>query len=153
MNTPTINISGPFRLGGVPHVFPAVSMMFELAQKAGEVAADRSQLDPDSQVLYIQDTGKIVSAAVFFDVGNGRVWLDFLYTDETQRGRGLGRAMLGRLADLSRAEGFKRIRLGTGIGNAAMLHLAKRAGYAEMATEFALDLEPPRLGPISRVLP
>src|SRR4051812_5332940 len=101
--TRDIQVAGPRRLGAVPETRHVVARMMSVAQKAGDVPSDRRPIDGDSEILWIDDTAsKMAAVAVFFDAGNRRLWLDFLYTDAPLRGRGLGRALLQRLRALAK---------------------------------------------------
>lgn len=139
--TRDIQVAGPYSVGEMLLFSDQIPRMLGAAKAAGVVPADRADLDSDSDVLFVEDAaGKLACVAVYFDAGNGRLWLDFLYTDEPLRNRGLGRALLKRLAVIAKEHGYKRIIFGTSINNAPMRHLAQRAGFYEDSINMAIEL-------------
>jgi len=64
-----------------------------------------------------------------------------MFVHPAARGQKLGRAILARIEDQASREGLERMRLETGIHQAAALALYRRAGYAERGPfgEYASD--------------
>lgn len=145
-STSGLNVLGPALLCDSGHVCRAVTEMFEAAQACGTIPRDRDPLGGASNALWTMDerTGAIIAVAIFYDVGNSRLWLDFLYVDVRMRRRGHAVALLQRLRDVARDGGFKRVMLGTSVGNLPMQRLAKRVGFADDHVVMACSVEVPK---------
>jgi len=68
-------------------------------------------------------------------------WLYDIFVEESQRGRGIGRAMLDRLEAEARAAGHRRVELNVFGDNASAKHLYDSVGYVEMARQMGKDLD------------
>jgi GNAT superfamily N-acetyltransferase len=67
-------------------------------------------------------------------------WLYDIFVEESERGRGVGRVMLGLFEDEARAEGYRRVELNVFGDNPTAIHLYGATGYVEMARQMGKDL-------------
>ncbi|MFP4208509.1 MAG: N-acetyltransferase family protein [Wenzhouxiangella sp.] len=70
--------------------------------------------DAVAEALLAEIDGEAVGFALFFRnfstfLGRPGLYLEDLYVRQSQRGRGIGRALLGRLAELARQRGYGRM--------------------------------------------
>lgn len=128
-------------LCGHPDVAKVVAEMFDAAQGAGFIPKDRSPLDDDSAFMWAADnkSGAIIGAAVFFDAGMDRVWLDFIYVNANRRHQGIARTVLGGLLQLGTV-GAKKVMFGTHLDNVAMRQFARAEGFRETSITYEARL-------------
>lgn len=84
--------------------------------------------------FHVEENGVIVAGIVAESVGD-TVEVEFLFVDETCRGRGLGKALLERVETAARERGMRRVLLNTYSFQAPGFY--QKMGYQEM-----LKLEP-----------
>ena len=132
----------PATLAEFPAAAGAVAQMFDAAQAMKFIPADRNGLDEGALVIsaHLRRSGKIIGTAVFFDAGNGRLWLDFLYIDADHRKCGYGLALLKEVKSYATKHGFRRVLLGTGLNNRPMRELASAAGFSTEALQMAVEI-------------
>jgi ribosomal protein S18 acetylase RimI-like enzyme len=75
-------------------------------------------------------------------VARGLLWVNDVCIDETQRGRGLGRAAMLRAEDEARRRGLAGVGLNVFGGNVAARGLYRSLGYAESAVYMLKRLDP-----------
>lgn len=131
---------GPVQLGDAPMLRDFARQAFAAEQQDGLVPRDRSPLDLSSGAIGLLVRQRPVGVAVFYDCGQQRVWLDFLFVAPDHRRRGHGRALLAELHRQAIASGFRRIMLGTSPVNGAMQGLAHAAGYGIEMMQYGVDL-------------
>ncbi len=98
--------------------------------------------------LIAEREGKDVGMCTYFPIfstWNGRpgVFVLDLYVAESQRGRGLGRDLLARLADIARERGATFMRLGVDNHNIRGQAFYRRIGFKPMEDEcsYQIDIE------------
>lgn len=135
-----LTIEGPVMLRTVPQVWAAARQGIRAAQDAGDIPRERSDPDGDEWVLWIGPRAAPLAFALFYDVGLRRMWLDFLYVVPVARRSGLATRLIQRAAEASKRLGFRRLQLGTVVGNAPMQALAAKLGFAQVAINYGTDL-------------
>jgi GNAT superfamily N-acetyltransferase len=133
-------IEGPVLLRAVPDTRQAIMQGIRAAQEAGDIVRERSDPDGDEWVLWIGPSAAPLALAIFYDVGLGRMWLDFLYVVPAARRNGLGTRLVTRAAEASKTLDFRRLMLGTVVGNAPMQALAAKLGFSQVAINYGKDL-------------
>lgn len=78
----------------------------------------------------------------FVGIRGGEAWLYDITIDESERGRGYGRAAMLALEDAVRALGFDRLALNVWGGNEVARGLYRSLGYAEESVHMGKALEP-----------
>jgi ribosomal protein S18 acetylase RimI-like enzyme len=68
-------------------------------------------------------------------------WLYDIFVEESERGRGIGRAMLDLFEVEALAGGYRRVELNVFGDNAPAKHLYDSVGYVEMARQMGKDLD------------
>lgn len=86
-------------------------------------------------VLLAEVDGRAVGFATWFYtfstyLGRRGIWLDDLYVDESDRGRGIGRGLLRKLAQMAVEQGCGRIEWITGASNANAIRFYEGIGAA-----------------------
>ena len=118
-----------------------------------EVVADEEKLEttlfgpsPSARVLIAEWEGEAVGFALFHDmystfIATPGLYLEDLYVQPSARGRGIGKALLLRLARLSRDEGYCRLDWSVLRWNAPAIGFYERLGARELEdwTRFRLD--------------
>jgi putative acetyltransferase len=88
-------------------------------------------LDPAITFYSYRARGSLLGIGAIKRLGPDHAEIKSMHTAESARGRGIGRAMLTRLLEVTRAQGFRRISLETGttaaFGPARMLY--RSAGF------------------------
>lgn len=134
-------IEGPVLFGDASHeLWQAAIKCIRAAQEVGDITPDRSDPDGDEWVLWIGPKTAPLAFAIFYDVGLGRMWLDFLYVVPAARRSGLATRLITRAAEASKALDFRRLMLGIQIGNAPMQALAAKLGFGQVAINYGRDL-------------
>ena len=99
---------------------------------------------PDHFLRVVEDEGRrvgVVSWAIqTSQVGARRAYLYWVAIEESERGRGLGRAAMLALEDEVRAHGLDRIELNVFGGNDVARGLYRSLGYAESAVHMGKSL-------------
>lgn len=79
------------------------------------VALDVEQLlDPKVTLFSARDTARLVGVAALKRVDEAHAELKSMHTSEAERRRGVGRALVERILDFAREEGYRRVSLETG---------------------------------------
>jgi GNAT superfamily N-acetyltransferase len=135
--TPAIRFAGPDD-AAVVHRFVSALALFEREPEAVEVtpAVIRAQLAsprPPFECLLAEVDGAPVGMALFFTTystwrGCPGLHLEDLFVDERARRRGVGRALLRRLAALARERGCARVELAVLDWNAPALAFYRALG-------------------------
>ena len=82
-------------------------------------ALDVEQLvDPEIVLFAAREGGGVLGIGALKEIAAGHGELKTMHTAEAARGRGVGRAMLGRLLSEARRRGFRRVSLETGSADA-----------------------------------
>jgi len=68
-------------------------------------------------------------------------WLYDIFVEESERGRGVGRAMMDRFEAEARAGGYRRVELNVFGDNPTAKHLYDSMGYVEMTRQMGKDLD------------
>jgi ribosomal protein S18 acetylase RimI-like enzyme len=68
-------------------------------------------------------------------------WLYDIFVEESERGRGIARAMLDLFEVEARASGYRRVELNVFGDNATAKHLYGAMGYVEMARQMGKDID------------
>jgi GNAT superfamily N-acetyltransferase len=68
-------------------------------------------------------------------------WLYDIFVEESERGRGIGRAMMDLFEVEARAAGHRRLELNVFGDNPAAKHLYGAIGYVEMARQMGKDID------------
>jgi GNAT superfamily N-acetyltransferase len=133
-------IEGPAQLVEAPDVWASALRGIRAAQDAGNITRDRSDPDGEEWILWIGPRAAPLAFAIFYDVGLERTWLDFLYVAPPARRSGLATRLIERVSEKSKDLGFRRLLLGTAIGNAPMQALAGKLGFGQVAINFGKGL-------------
>jgi GNAT superfamily N-acetyltransferase len=90
--------------------------------------------------------GRVVGVALFrlleLTVAGRELWVADLVTDESERSRGVGRALLGHLEQLGRDRGCASITLESGVQRARAHRFYFREGFHVSSFHFSKPLEP-----------
>jgi GNAT superfamily N-acetyltransferase len=94
---------------------------------------------PPFECLLAEENGEIVGFALFFAtystwLGKQGLWLEDLFVLETHRRRGIGRALLGRVAQLAVERGCGRLEWAVLDWNAPALGFYRRLGAVALDT-------------------
>ena len=94
---------------------------------------------PPFECLLAEEDGKALGMALFFQtystwVGRPGIWLEDLFVLEAHRGRGIGRALLTRVARLAVERGFGRLEWSVLDWNAPALAFYERLGAVKLGT-------------------
>jgi putative acetyltransferase len=84
----------------------------------------------DTTLFVAREDGRAVAMGALRRHGDGVAEVKRMYTLPSHQGRGLGRAILARIEQLAREEGFARLVLETGSNFDAACHVYERAGFA-----------------------
>jgi putative acetyltransferase len=84
----------------------------------------------DTTVFVAREDGRAVAMGSLRRHGRGIGEVKRMFTSPSHRGRGLGQAILARIEQQAREEGFARLVLETGSNFDAALHVYERAGFA-----------------------
>jgi putative acetyltransferase len=77
----------------------------------------------------VRDGAEVVGSVALRDLGDGAVELKRMYLRPDQRGRGLGRQLLGVALDWARAHGMRTVRLDTSERMLAAQRLYEAHGF------------------------
>jgi putative acetyltransferase len=83
----------------------------------------------------VLDGGKVVGSVALRDLGDGAVELKRMYLRPDQRGRGLGRQLLGVALDWARDRGMRAVRLDTSERMLAAQRLYEAHGFERVPGE------------------
>lgn len=98
-------------------------------------------LSGEERCMWIEVDGAPAGVLLWVPRDNGRIWwVDFTYVDPKHRATGAYFSMRGKLVELARAEGAKRIESHVGIGNKRMHDLMLRVGSRPVATQFYMEV-------------
>jgi putative acetyltransferase len=86
---------------------------------------------PAVTFLVVRDGGEVIGCGAILRDPRGWGEVKRMYVQPEQRGRGIGRRVLGELEAIARAAGLPLLRLETGIHNTEALALYRRAGFQE----------------------
>ncbi len=84
-------------------------------------------------IWVVVDGGEVVGSVALRDLGGGAVQLKRMYLRPDQRGRGLGRELLGVALDWARSHGMRVIRLDTSERMVAAQRLYEAHGFVRVA--------------------
>lgn len=129
------------RLADNPDALRYVTGSFQFGQATGAFPRDR--LAPNGEeccVLARTKWGTPVGFVTFYDVGNGKAWIDLVWVEADHRRLGLGKKMLAVARREATARGIVRLELGTGLDNPAMRGLAGALGFADRYILMSLPL-------------
>jgi putative acetyltransferase len=84
----------------------------------------------ETTLFVAREQGRAVAIGALRRHGDGVAEVKRMYTLPTHQGRGLGRAILARIEQRAREEGFKRLVLETGSNFEAACHVYESAGFA-----------------------
>ncbi|HKY85199.1 MAG TPA: GNAT family N-acetyltransferase [Pseudorhodoplanes sp.] len=90
-----------------------------------------SLCSPSVRFLVVRGGGRAVGCGAILIDPRGWGEIKRMYVDPNERGRGLGRRVLGELEAVAREEALPLLQLETGIHNTEALGLYRRAGFAE----------------------
>ncbi len=95
---------------------------------------------PVGEALVAEREGRLVGYAIFFPTLSSfrtrrMMWLEDLFVEETERGRGTGRALVAELARLAVERGYARIDWQVLDWNAPSIAFYERLGAGRIATE------------------
>jgi len=79
-----------------------------------------------------EETGVVAFVGLMLDGRSGRV--DPIVVTRGMRGRGIGRALLARVADEARRRGLQRLSVSPAVRDAAALHMLHASGFGSVAT-------------------
>jgi putative acetyltransferase len=85
--------------------------------------------DPNTTLFIARDNGAAVARGALRRHGDGVAEVKRMFTAQTHRGRGLGRAIVAEIEKLARAEGCARLVLETGSNFDAAKHVYESAGF------------------------
>jgi len=122
-----------------------IEAMIACGQAEQAIPKQRRVLTGTEDVLWIADhNGNVLAMLIYFDLGEGRTWLDIVYVVPGARRRGYAGSLLQRLKALQHEAGQRSILFGTGLDNIAMQSLGRREGFAERCIEFECHLNASR---------
>jgi GNAT superfamily N-acetyltransferase len=113
----------------------ATAQQAELRSRYGggqEVGTPPSGTDVGAVVLARDDDGTPLGCGALRPLGEGIAELKRMYVIPSARGRGIGRAVLEALEELTRREGWTTLRLETGPRQPEAAALYRRAGYRQI---------------------
>ena len=94
----------------------------------------QSLLDNSNNILLISQQNETVTGMAWGNVKEGAAWLGFMGVKEQFRGKGLGRSLLNRFIDESRARGARRISLDTDPSLVPAIRLYESEGFTREGT-------------------
>lgn len=108
----------------------------------GLIAQIRQQQAAGYQVAYVEETDRVLCVAGFV-IGEKLAWgkhlyIDDLVTDDGQRSRGAGKAMMDWLKVLARDQGCGQIHLDSGVQRFAAHRFYLREGYSIASHHFSI---------------
>jgi GNAT superfamily N-acetyltransferase len=86
--------------------------------------------DDSRAVLALAGNGRVAGLAVYYEVNDKRLWLDFLWVQPHWRRRGVGLQLMQAVEHAARHRKLEGVILGHAETNAPMIALAERAGWA-----------------------
>ncbi len=95
---------------------------------------------PDTCLFVAREAGKAVAMGALKRHRDGIAEVKRMFTLPTHQGRGIGKAILARIEEKARQEGYKRLVLETGNNFDAALHIYANAGFRQC--EPVLDYPP-----------
>ena len=95
-------------------------------------ADDDALVPPRGSFLVAFTEGEPIGGGALKGLGDGVVSIKRMWVDDSVRGLGLGRRLLGALEDEARALGFTRVRLETNGTLAEAIRLYRTSGYTEV---------------------
>ena len=86
-----------------------------------------------------EETGVVAFIGLMLDGRSG--YVDPVVVTESMRGRGIGRALLGKVAEEARRRGLHRLRVSPSVRDTAALHMLHASGFSNVNTvTLAYDL-------------
>ncbi|MEQ1617572.1 MAG: GNAT family N-acetyltransferase [Terricaulis sp.] len=85
---------------------------------------------PDTTLFVAREDGRAVAMGALRRHGRGVAEVKRMYTLPSHQGRGIGRAILARIEQLARKEGFARLVLETGSNFDAACHVYAASGFS-----------------------
>jgi GNAT superfamily N-acetyltransferase len=131
----------------------------KLADKAvatpGDIERDLFGPNPVIRVLIAEDEGEAIGFALFFRsystfLGRPGIYLEDLYVREEHRGRGIGKALLGAVAEIAIAEGAGRFEWSVLDWNEPAIGFYKKMGAELMDGWTTCRLEGEKIGAFLR---
>lgn len=136
--------------------FPALATLMEEMQAhyrvacppRAEIIAGLEAMPPGAEILVAEEHGSVLGLAAFSAIYPGPglkpgIFLKELYVSGSQRGRGLGRALMQKLASLAKERGLTRIDWTAEAENTRLLSFYEELGGARKPDKvfFRLDGE------------
>ena len=120
-----------------------------------KLASELFGTKPVAFVLFAEMEGKAVGFAIYFltfssFLARPGIWLDDLYVDESERGRGAGKALLAHLAKIAKERGYGRVEWVTAADNAKGLAFYRRNGARVQETVRVLRLDRKAISELAR---
>lgn len=125
----TPNVIGPFPLAMRPTIFAAVISALRVGQMAGDFPTGRTDPTGDELVIWIGQPDAVIGFATFYEAKPGTMWLDLIWVAPEHRRKGLSKALLMRVLDISRRGKISSIQFGTMLDNAAMQAAGKLVAF------------------------
>ncbi len=145
----------------VPLVLEFIRELAEYERLAHEVVASESLLDawlfgsrPAAEVIIAELDGEAVGFALYFTtfstfLGRPGIWLEDLFVRPAARGRGIGRALLAHLADLTLERGYGRLEWAVLDWNESAIGFYRRLGAVAMSDWTTWRLTGPSLAALA----
>jgi ribosomal protein S18 acetylase RimI-like enzyme len=123
---PIFRIARPEDDAEIVALWRAAGLLVPWNDPEADIARCRAQ--PQCALLIAERWGRIVASAMAGDDGH-RGWLYYVAVEETSRGKGLGRAIVGRAEEWLRARGVAKVEVLVRGGNAQVRSFYERLGY------------------------
>ncbi|CAN5564700.1 GNAT family N-acetyltransferase [soil metagenome] len=143
MNTPAFQIKPAVR-ADVPLILSLIRELAEYERAPQDAVATEEQLNevffgakPSAEVLIAREEGEAVGFAVYFHnfstwLGRSGLYLEDLFVRPEQRGKGYGRALLVRLAQIAHERGCGRMEWAVLDWNEPAIQFYKKLGAKPM---------------------
>ena len=142
MTTLTIKAEPPDQPDVIALIAALDRLMTELYPAESNHLLDIAALsDPAVTFLVVRDEEEVIGCGALLRDPRGWGEVKRMYVKPGQRGRGIGRRVLGELEGMAHKSGVSLLRLETGIHNAEAVTLYRRAGFVECAPfgDYVLD--------------
>jgi ribosomal protein S18 acetylase RimI-like enzyme len=126
--------------------FPVISQLRPLLKDAAEWVARACAMKADGYRVLAAWNGDRVLALAGYRVADNLIHGRFLYVDDlvtarSERGRGLGAALLAELSVIGAGQGCQRLVLDTAAANAGARRFYRREGLLDLSIGFVKSLE------------